>query len=93
MIGMFFNNLDMLFFIDKSMNFSYFYPSIYSIFIFYIYKLFYILNNRHRKKYYIYAIKWSVATHYTLDEIRAKKLYDRRVVTKEDFKNHVYEYK
>ena len=37
MIGMFFNNLDMLFFIDKSMNFSYFYPSIYSIFIFYIY--------------------------------------------------------
>ena len=46
-----------------------------------------------RKKYYVYAIKWNVATHYTLDEIRAKKLYDRRVVTKEDFKNHVYEYK
>ena len=46
-----------------------------------------------RKKYYIYTIKWSVATHYTLDEIRAKKLYDRRVVTKKDFKNHVYEYK
>ena len=46
-----------------------------------------------RKKYYVYAIKWNVATHYTLDEIRAKKLYDRRVVTKEDFKDHVYEYK
>ena len=46
-----------------------------------------------RKKYYVYAIKWNVATHYTLDEIRAKKLYDRRVVTKKDFKNHVYEYK
>lgn len=46
-----------------------------------------------RKKYYVYAIKWNVATHYTLDEIRAKKLYDRRIVTKEDFKDHVYEYK
>lgn len=46
-----------------------------------------------RKKYYVYAIKWNVATHYTLDEIRAKKLYDRRVVTKKDFKDHVYEYK
>lgn len=46
-----------------------------------------------RKKYYVYAVKWSVITHYTLDEIRAKKLYDRRVVTKEDFKDHVYEYK
>lgn len=46
-----------------------------------------------RKKYYIYTIKWSVATHYTLDEIRARKLYDRRIVTKEDFKDHVYEYK
>ena len=46
-----------------------------------------------RKKYYVYAVKWSVITHYTLDEIRAKKLYDRRVVTKKDFKDHVYEYK
>lgn len=46
-----------------------------------------------RKKYYVYAVKWSVITHYTLDEIRAKKLYDRRIVTKEDFKDHVYEYK
>lgn len=46
-----------------------------------------------RKPYYLYAVKWSVITHYTLDEIRAKKLYDRRIVTKEDFKDHVYEYK
>jgi hypothetical protein len=46
-----------------------------------------------RKKYYLYAVKWSVATHYTLDEIRAKKLYDRRVVTKKDFNDYVYEYK
>ena len=43
--------------------------------------------------YYLYAVKWSVATHYTLDEIRAKKLYDRRVVTKKDFNDYVYEYK
>lgn len=46
-----------------------------------------------RGKCYLYAIKWDVAKRYSLDEIRAKKLYDRRIVTKEDFKDHVYEYK
>lgn len=43
--------------------------------------------------FYVYAIKWSIATHYTLDEIRKKKLYDKRVVAKKDFINHKYEYK
>ena len=43
---------------------------------------------------YIYAIKWQIAKHYTIEEIRAKKLYDRRAVTKKDFnKNRIYEYK
>lgn len=46
-----------------------------------------------RGKCYLYAIKWDVAKRYSLDEIRTKKLYDRRIVTKEDFKDHVYEYK
>ena len=38
--------------------------------------------------FYIYAIKWQIAKHYTLEEIRAKKLYDRRAVTKKDFNNN-----
>jgi len=42
---------------------------------------------------YLYAIKWRVATRYSFDEIRAKKLYDRRVVTKKDFQDHIYEYR
>lgn len=42
---------------------------------------------------YIYAIKWWVVTHYTLDEIRKRRLYDRRVVTKKDFVDRIYEYK
>ena len=42
---------------------------------------------------YIYAIKWEVAKHYTLEEIRAKKLYDRRAVTKGDFHNRLFEYR
>ena len=43
---------------------------------------------------YIYAIKWQIAKHYTLEEIRAKKLYDRRGVTKNDFNdNRIFEYR
>lgn len=42
---------------------------------------------------YIYAIKWQVATRYTLEEIRAKKLYNRLSVTKSDFHNRMFEYR
>lgn len=42
---------------------------------------------------YIYAIKWQVATQYSIEEICAKKLYDRRVVTKKDFHDGIYEYR
>ena len=43
---------------------------------------------------YVYAIKWRVATHYSLEEIRARKLYDRQTVTKKDFNhNRLFEYK
>lgn len=42
---------------------------------------------------YLYTIKWNVAKSYTLEEIRMKKLYNRRRVTKKEFKNHVFEYK
>ena len=42
---------------------------------------------------YIYAIKWQVATRFPPEEIRAKKLYDRRAVTKRDFHNRLFEYR
>lgn len=42
---------------------------------------------------YIYAIKWHDATHYLLNEIREKHLYDRRVITIKDFQNRYEEYK
>ena len=42
---------------------------------------------------YIYAIKWQVATQYTMEEICATKLYDRQTVTKKDFHNHLFEYR
>ena len=43
---------------------------------------------------FIYTIKWQVVTHYTLEEIRDRKLYDRRPVTKKDFKrNRLFEYR
>ena len=43
---------------------------------------------------YIYTIKKQIITSHTLDEIRVRKLYDRRAVTKKDFnKNRIYEYR
>ena len=42
---------------------------------------------------YIYAIKYSVAKNYSMDDIRAKKLYDRQVVTEKDFHNRLFEYR
>ena len=42
---------------------------------------------------YIYAIKHWVVTHYSLEEIRTKKLYDRKTVIKKDFCNGLYEYR
>lgn len=41
---------------------------------------------------YVYVIKWNIAKTYSFEEIRDKKLYDRRVVSKKDFDGHVYEY-
>ena len=42
---------------------------------------------------YLYTIKWNIAKKYSMDEIRAKKLYDRRTVTKKNFHNRLFEYK
>ena len=42
---------------------------------------------------YIYAIKWQVAKQYPIEEIRARKLYDRRTVTKKDFHDRIFEYR
>ena len=42
---------------------------------------------------YIYAVKYSVARKYSIDDIRAKKLYDRQVMTKRDFHDWLFEYK
>ena len=42
----------------------------------------------------IYVINMNVAKSYTMDEIRAKRLYDRRTVTRKDFDcNNTYEYR
>lgn len=41
---------------------------------------------------YLYTIKWNIARNCSMDEIRAKKLYDRRTVTKKDFHNRLFEY-
>lgn len=44
--------------------------------------------------FYLYAVKWSIVKAYTLEEIRKKKLYDRRVVRKMDFGyNRIFEYR
>lgn len=42
---------------------------------------------------YVYVIKWNIAKSYSFEEIRDKKLYDRRVVSRKDFDRHVYEYR
>lgn len=42
---------------------------------------------------YIYSIKKQIITRYTLDEIRVRKLYDRQIVTKKDFHDHLFEYR
>ena len=42
---------------------------------------------------YIYAVKKQIITSYSFDEIREKHLYDRRVVTKKDFRDYLYEYR
>lgn len=41
---------------------------------------------------YVYVIKWNIAKSYSFEEIRDKKLYDRRIVSRKDFDGHVYEY-
>ena len=40
---------------------------------------------------YIYTISWQVATHYSFEEINAKKLYEKRAVTRKDFRRRIYE--
>ena len=52
-------------------------------------EMFYHISNT----LYIYAVKLQVAEKYSMEEIRAKKLYDRRIVTKKDFHDRVYDYK
>ena len=44
---------------------------------------------------YLYTITWQVATRFSLEEIRRKRLYDRRSLTKEDFdaSTRLYAYK
>lgn len=51
-------------------------------------------NPLHKDTGYVFAIKLNVAKRYTMDEIRAKRLYDRRTVTRKDFDcNYTYEYR
>ncbi len=37
---------------------------------------------------YIYAIKWQIVRLYSPEQIRVKRLYDRRILTKKDFNNN-----
>lgn len=42
----------------------------------------------------LYTIKWQIATSHSLEDIRSKRLYDMKVITKKDFdRNHILEYK
>ena len=43
--------------------------------------------------FYIYTIKWSIVRTYTLENIRKKKLYARRRVTKKDLQKRLFEYR
>lgn len=42
---------------------------------------------------YLYVIKWSTLQKHSIEDIRKKKLYDRRILTKKDFREHKYEYR
>ena len=42
---------------------------------------------------YVYAVKWNIAKRFSLETIRERKLYDRRVVTENDFHNRLFEYR
>ncbi|WP_299341127.1 hypothetical protein [uncultured Prevotella sp.] len=42
---------------------------------------------------YLYVIKWNLFNRYSLEEIREKGLYERRILSKGDFDGHVYEYR
>ena len=42
----------------------------------------------------LYTVKWQIATSHSLEDIRSKRLYDMKVITKKDFdRNHILEYK
>ena len=43
--------------------------------------------------FYIYVLKKQVATHYSEEEIRTKKLYDKRTITKKDIRDGILEYR
>ena len=42
---------------------------------------------------YLYVIKWNIFNRYPLEEIREKRLYERRILSKGDFDGHAYEYR
>ncbi len=42
---------------------------------------------------FLYVVQWEIATQYTIEKIRDKHLYEKRVLTRKDFHNHIYEYR
>ncbi len=42
---------------------------------------------------YLFVIKWNVAKIYSIDEIRNKRMYKLKILTKEDLRDPVYEYR
>lgn len=43
--------------------------------------------------FYMYVLSKQMATHYSEEEIRTKKLYDKRTVTKKDIRDGILEYR
>ena len=50
-------------------------------------------NIRQIDTFYMYVLPKQVATHYSEEEIRTKKLYDKRTVTKKDIRDGILEYR
>ena len=50
-------------------------------------------NIRQIDSFYMYVLQKQVATHYSEEEIRTKKLYDKRTVTKKDIRDGILEYR
>lgn len=42
---------------------------------------------------YLFVIKWNIAKRYSIDEIRNKKMYKLKILTKKELRDHEYKYR